>query len=331
MEWLEVVQASKQTDQGCILHGIQFAQSPQQKIGIAGETGSGKTTLLKCIAGLDQLSSGNIYFQGKRVEGAEEKLIPGHAGIAYLSQNFELRNNYWVHEVLSYANEMEVSQARRLYEICKIDHLLHRRTDQVSGGERQRIALARLLTTQPQLLLLDEPFSNLDPLHKHIIKQTLDDISSTLQTTMIMVSHDATDLLSWADEIIVMKDGEILQQGKPETLYHFPVNEYCGALLGPYDLLEDVSFLPSQSIQPGLLWIRPDYFTVTESPNQGFMAVVRQVKFCGQYYILDVQTNAHSFKILIIDNKYVVGDSIYLNFNREKGWFLQDLVKPFQL
>ena len=322
MEWLEVVQASKETDQGKILSDIQFSQQQYQNIGIVGETGSGKTTLLRSIAGLDQLTSGNIFFQQKRVAGAAEKLIPGHPQIAYLSQNFELRNNYWVHEVLSYANEMQPADAQQLYTICKIDHLLDRRTDQLSGGERQRIALARLLTTQPALLLLDEPFSNLDPLHKSLMKQTLVDIGKQLNMSFILVSHDASDLLYWADEILVIKQGQILQKGKPEELYHFPLNEYCGALLGPYDLLEDVSFLPLKSIQHGRLWVRPDYFTLTDSADQSFMAVVQQVKFCGHYFLLEVKANDQTFNVLVIDNKHKVGDSINLNFNREKSWLL---------
>jgi iron(III) transport system ATP-binding protein len=322
MEWLDVVQATKETDQGKILSDILFSQQQYQKIGIVGETGSGKTTLLKSIAGLDQLTSGKIFFRQKRVEGAAEKLIPGHPQIAYLSQNFELRNNYWVHEVLSYANEMHPSDAKRLYSICKIDHLLDRRTDQLSGGERQRIALARLLTTQPALLLLDEPFSNLDPLHKSIMKQTLADIGNQLQMSFIMVSHDASDLLSWADEILIMKQGEILQKGKPEQLYHFPLNEYCGALLGPYDLLANFEIVSGSNPTDNLLWVRPEYFTLIEPHENGFSAIVEKIHFWGAYYLLEVRLNNEIFKILTIENKYNTGDIVKFNFNRDKAWFI---------
>ncbi len=322
MEWLEVVQASKETDRGKILSDIQFTQQQYQKIGIVGETGSGKTTLLRSIAGLDQLTGGTIYFQEKRVEGAAEKLVPGHPQIAYLSQNFELRNNYWVHEVLSYANEMHPAEAQQLYAICKIDHLLDRRTDQLSGGERQRIALARLLTTKPFLLLLDEPFSNLDPFHKSLMKQTLADIGNHLQMSFIMVSHDASDLLSWAEEILVMKQGQILQRGKPEELYHFPLNEYCGALLGPYDLLTNHEFVSGSSHTDDLLWVRPDYFTLVKPHEDGFSAMVRKVHFCGAHYLLEVSYNNEIFRILSIENKYNIDDVVKFNFNRKNAWFV---------
>ena len=190
---------------------ICFSQEAFQKIAIAGETGSGKTTLLKMIAGWIQPSAGEIRFGQERVLGPEEHLMPGHPGIAYLSQHFELRNNYWVHEILEYANLLTQQEADNIYAVCRIGHLLQRRTDQLSGGEKQRIALARLLITSPVLLLLDEPFSNLDMVHKKIMKLVIEDIGGKLGITCLMVLHEAPDILSWADTILVMKDGEILR------------------------------------------------------------------------------------------------------------------------
>ncbi|HEY0610611.1 MAG TPA: ATP-binding cassette domain-containing protein, partial [Chitinophaga sp.] len=162
MSLLNVSAISKQQDGAFILKDISFEQRRFQHIAIAGETGSGKSTLLKVIGGLAQPDSGQVTFEGGRVKGPNEVLIPGHPGVAYLSQYFELRHNYWVEEILSYANKLTDEEAQNIYEICQIDHLFRRRTDQLSGGEKQRIALARLLTTSPRLLLLDEPFSNLD-------------------------------------------------------------------------------------------------------------------------------------------------------------------------
>lgn len=189
------------------------------------------------IAGLLQPDEGNVYFEGVRVLGPEEQLLPGHPKIAYLSQHFELRNNYKVHELLEMTNQLDWSSAQQIFDVCRISHLLMRRSDELSGGEKQRIALAKQLTSFPKLLLLDEPFSNLDRVHKELIRSVIDDICTTLKVTCLLVSHDATDLLSWADRIIIMQDGQVVQQGTPKQLYHHPVNEYVAALMGDYNLI----------------------------------------------------------------------------------------------
>jgi ABC-type sugar transport system ATPase subunit len=163
----------------------------REKIVIVGETGSGKTSLLKMIDGMAQPGAGTIAFDGYRVRGSEEKLLPGHPGIAYLSQHFELRNHYRVNEILAFQNELSEAESANLYALCRIDHLLERRTDQLSGGERQRIALAHLLIKKPKLLLLDEPFSNLDWKHKSIVRKVIADIKAALH---LMHSSSSTSL-----------------------------------------------------------------------------------------------------------------------------------------
>jgi ABC-type sulfate/molybdate transport systems ATPase subunit len=152
--------------------------------------------------------------------------------IAYLSQQFELRNNYRVEEILEMANKIPLEEAEVIYQICRINHLLKRRTDQLSGGEKQRIALAQLLISSPRLLILDEPYSNLDLIHKSILKYVVDDIADKLKTTVVLISHDPADTLSWADEIFVMKGGQIIQKGTPQNVYFKPLEEYTAALSG---------------------------------------------------------------------------------------------------
>src|SRR5690606_8175730 len=166
MAFLKVNQIGVQGETDMVLNDISFIQHQFQKVAIAGETGSGKSTLLKVVAGLAQPSSGDVWFDQKRVSGPLDQLVPGCPGIAYLSQQFELPKFLRVEQILAYANELADNEANALFDVCQINHLLKRKTDQLSGGEQQRIALAKLLITSPKLLLLDEPFSNLDMVHK---------------------------------------------------------------------------------------------------------------------------------------------------------------------
>jgi ABC-type sugar transport system ATPase subunit len=267
MNLLNVSGVYRHEGNNLVVKNISFTQNQFQKIAIAGETGSGKSTLLKMIAGLVQPTSGAVYFENKRVIGPEEQLLPGHTAITYLSQHFELRNNYKVYELLSMANKISNEEANIIYSVCRISRLLNRRTDQLSGGEKQRIALASLLTSAPRLLLLDEPFSNLDTPHKNMMKAVVRDISDILNITCLLVSHDPADILSWADEVMIMKDGQVIQKGTPEQVYKQPVNEYTAALFGTYNiasiaLMKELSELFDIKINGKDVCIRPENFTI---------------------------------------------------------------------
>ncbi len=269
------------------LRGISFEQRQFQKIAVMGESGSGKSTLLKIISGLTMPNSGMVLFEGQRVR---ERLVPGHPGIAYLSQHFELRNNYRVEELLMYANALPDEEAAALYRICEIDHLLKRKTDQLSGGEKQRIALARLLVASPRLLLLDEPFSNLDLIHKNTLKSVIRDIGDKLKITCLLVSHDPQDILPWADELIMMKDGCILQQGPPLQIYRQPADAYVAGLLGRYNQISAVQ-AKALGITSGdtTLFIRPEQFKIVSGGSYALQGIVKELFYFGNAYEAEVQ------------------------------------------
>jgi iron(III) transport system ATP-binding protein len=327
MDLLTVNGIGKKENEIYLVQQVSFSQPPLQRIAIAGETGSGKTSVLKMIAGLLQPDEGAVFFQGERVLGPFEKLIPGHPRIAYLSQHFELRNNYRVEEELESKNRLTADEAANVYKVCRVDHLLKRKTTELSGGERQRIVLARLLTTSPLLLLLDEPFSNLDALHKSIIKSVLDDISNTLGLSCIMVSHDGTDLLSWADMIIVLKDGKIIQQGTPSELYNRPVNEYCAGLFGEYNLAADktaTQLLPSGAMVPEgkKLLLRPEQLLLAGATAQSVSGVGENIFYYGAYDILAIKTEGELLRVRSSDNKNRTGDRVHLSLKDNHYWYL---------
>jgi iron(III) transport system ATP-binding protein len=314
MAWLVLKGISKKEKETFTVRDVSFTQDQFEKIAIAGETGSGKTTLLKMVAGLVQPDAGEIYFRGERVKGPHEKLIPGHAGIAYLSQHFELRNNYTVAEELEAVNKLSVEDADKIYKVCRIVHLMNRKTNELSGGERQRIVLARQLVTSPKLLLLDEPYSNLDGIHKHIIRSAIHDIVDKLNTNCLIVLHDAPDILSWADRILVMKNGMLVQAGSPHDIYYKPVDEYCAALFGDYNLLDKghpaVAGQGFHLIGNKVL-VRPEQFIVETSLDGG--ACVEKVLFSGSCNTLVVSYGGELIRVRTLDNHFSAGDWVKIH------------------
>jgi ABC-type Fe3+/spermidine/putrescine transport system ATPase subunit len=298
MDFLQVSGVMKQQQGTPVLKATSFKQQKFQKIAIAGETGSGKSTLMKIIGGLMAADGGTVLFEGIRVKGPEEVLLPGHPGIAYLSQHFELRNHYRVEELLSYGNKLSDEEAEDIYKVCRITHLMKRKNDQLSGGEKQRIALAKLLVTSPRLLLLDEPFSNLDMIHKNILKSVIYDLGEKLEVTCMLISHDSADILSWADEVIVMKDGEIIQQGTPENIYNKPVNEYAAALFGRYNVMDGQ-------------FIRPEKIEIVKEKGT-LKGTVEKVLFFGSYYELEVRLAGNIIIVRTTQSDIKPGAAIYM-------------------
>jgi ABC-type sulfate/molybdate transport systems ATPase subunit len=318
---LKVAGIIRNGERDYVLKDISFTQRKLQKIAVAGETGSGKSTLLKTIAGLLQPDAGEIIFEDERIIGPDEKLIPGHPGICYLSQHFELPKSLRVEQVLTYANTLSDRHASSLFSVCQIDHLLKRRTDQLSGGEKQRIALAKLLISSPRLLLLDEPFSHLDMVHKNVLKTVIHDVSEKLKITCILVSHDPGDTLSWANKILVMKDGEVVQYGTPEKIYRNPVNEYVAGLFGKYTILTspclDV-FKINTGRRKKNIFVRPENFEIVSKKRDAVAGKVNGIRFYGSYYEVEVlwSTTVITVRAASVTN-FGVGDTVYVSLSSD--------------
>ena len=314
--FLELQQVSHRGVSGHALAPIDLVLHQHQKMGIMGETGSGKSSLLKLIAGHLQPDSGQVLMEGKRVPGPWETLLPGYPGIAYLSQHFELRNNYKVFDLLDYANRLTDSAAAAIFDICQISHLLQRKTHQLSGGERQRIALAMLLIGAPKLLLLDEPFSNADLPHKAMMKQVIQSISEQLHITCVLVAHDPADLLSWADSLLLLQNGTVVQRGTPIHLYQHPVNEYAAALTGHYSLLLNSNPLFQHrqlATNEGYQIVRPDQCSITH-PSKGITATIESTAFYGAYLLHTLSVAGEQLLITTTDATWRPGMEISINY-----------------
>ena len=329
MELLTVSNISLAERGTSVLTSINFTQSAQWKLALAGESGAGKSTLLQTIAGLIQPSTGEVRVAGSRVRGPAETLVPGHAGVAYLPQQSALPPSLRVEQVLRYANKRPATEAQAVYELCRITQLAGQRTDQLSGGEQQRVALARLLLGAPRLLLLDEPYANLDRTHKRQMQAIVEELGTRLGITILLVSHDAADTLAWADEILVLRRGCLVQQGSPTHLYHHPVDEYTAALFGDYTLMTEAmrrQLAPTSPHRPdaGLkpLMVRPEQFRLGSKSSRGIAGTVLASRFHGSYWEVEVALPTMIVRVRASSPAPAVGDPTWVSLAAGAGWEL---------
>jgi len=226
-----------QAEQLSGIRNVSFDIKRGHIVAIIGESGSGKSTLLKSIFGLLQVDSGEVLFNGKRVLGPTEQLIPGHKEMKIVTQDFSLNIYAKVYDniasVLSNTNvKSKQEKTEQMMEHLHITPLRNKKITELSGGEQQRVAIARALVTDTSLLLLDEPFSQVDALLKNQLRADIKRIAAETGVTVIIVSHDPADGLFLADELLLIKEGQLIQMGEPTVVYNHPQHIYTAQLLG---------------------------------------------------------------------------------------------------
>lgn len=216
---------------------------------LVGRSGSGKTTLLRLLASLEQAGHGSISFRGQPVKGPDEQLVPGHPSIRLVHQHFELAHRQSVYQNVAqklrhlHAEEQAV-RTIELLRVCRLHPLLDKKVEELSGGEKQRLAIARTLAEEPELLLLDEPFSNLDPVLKEEIKEELFRYIRQQGIAAILVSHDPKDALSLADTLWVLQEGELKQKGSPREVYYKALSPAIAGLFGKMNVCRKETLEP---------------------------------------------------------------------------------------
>jgi ABC-type multidrug transport system ATPase subunit len=246
-----------------ILDGISFKVKEGEILGIVGKSGAGKTSLLKIMSGLLQPTQGRVELNGEAVRGPHIKLVPGHPEIQLVNQDFHLDTYHTVEEnireqILYLPFKEREQLVHELLELVELDELKHQKATTLSGGEQQRLALARALACEPKLILLDEPFVHLDGrLRSKLVKYLLD-LREIRGTSFVLVSHDGAEMLSLADKVLCMKKGKIYRQGNPKNLYYKPKTIEEGKLFGPIN-----------SVQVGdkRILFRPDEFRSDKRNN----------------------------------------------------------------
>ncbi|XUY28474.1 ABC transporter ATP-binding protein [Agrobacterium sp. rho-8.1] len=228
-----------------VIHGANLEIADGEFVVFVGPSGCGKSTLLRMIAGLEEISDGEISIGGKVVNDAE----PTDRGIAMVFQSYALYPHMTVEENLSFGLRMNGNpkadtdqRVKRAADILQINELMARRPKQLSGGQRQRVAIGRAIVRQPRVFLFDEPLSNLDAELRVQMRVEISRLHKQLGTTMIYVTHDQTEAMTLADKIVVLRAGHIEQIGAPLDLYDDPANRFVAGFVGS----PKMNFLPAK-------------------------------------------------------------------------------------
>jgi ABC-type Fe3+/spermidine/putrescine transport system ATPase subunit len=242
--WLACRDIAKRLGAKSVLRHLDLTVSRGEIVSILGPSGAGKTTLIRLIAGLGDPDEGEIEIAGRRVWGNGVNLKTEHRGVGFVFQDYAI----WPH--MSVANNVAFglrmsgtnrtdreTRVRAALAAVHILDLAERFPDQLSGGQQQRVALARTLAVRPELILLDEPLSNLDAGLRENLRLEILDIVRAHGTTAIYITHDQSEAMALCDRLAVMNDGRILQVGPPEELYHRPNCAFVASFLGGVNLL----------------------------------------------------------------------------------------------
>ena len=282
-----------------------FSLKKGKMLTIIGESGCGKSTLLQLIYGLYDLDEGQIFWKNSEVLGPKYHLIPGMDFMKYLAQDFDLMPYITVAEnVGKYLSnvfpEAKKNRIAELLEIVEMTEFANVKAKYLSGGQMQRIAIARVLAVEPEVLLLDEPFSHIDNFRKNSLRRKLFTYLKEKQITTIVATHDSTDVLSFSDEVVIMKNGAIIEKGTPKFIYENPINKYVASLFG------DVNEL---TVDGKTEFIYPHQFQVVE--KSALKVTVSNSYFRGSYYLIE-GTYENGILYFETQKEYPIASVIYL-------------------
>ena len=279
------------------LNSISFSLTKGKNLALIGESGCGKSTLLKLIYGLYDLDEGQIFWNDIEVLGPKYHLIPGMPFMKYLAQDFDLMPFITVAEnvgkyLSNFYPEEKKARIAELLEIVEMTEYANVKAKFLSGGQMQRVALARVLALEPEVLLLDEPFSHIDNFRKNSLRRKLFGYLKEKGITCIVATHDSTDVLAFADEVAIIKDGEIIESGIPKFIYDNPKNRYIASLFGDVNEIE---------INGELQFVYPHQLKVTL--NSDLKVEIVNSYFRGSHYLMEAK---YGNRILFFENDAIL-------------------------
>jgi len=274
--YLEVENLVKSYGSNPVIKNLTFSIEKGQLISFVGESGSGKSTFLKCLSGLENINSGKVILNNKIINDKNLFVKPQRRKIGYVFQDYPLFPHLNIKENICF--NLEKRYFKNFEDIVKLTNLkllLQRYPHEISGGEQQRVSIARSIIREPDLLLLDEPFSNLDTNIKYSIRDEICKIIKKTNTTTILVTHDINDALNISDKILIFKAGIVQQYSDPEKMYCEPANCYCAEVLG------EINKFPKDD---KIYYIRPENLKVVDSSSDSM--IIEKCFFQGKSYKL---------------------------------------------
>ena len=288
-----------------IIKELDFSVEKGEFVSFIGESGSGKTTFLKCLAGLEKINSGVITLNNKILNDKDIFIKPHLRKIGFIFQDYPLFPH------LNTLDNIKINLKESYYtnidyyiDLMGLSNLLKRFPHELSGGEQQRVSIARALVREPDLLLMDEPFSNLDFAIKSKIQNEIYKILKKTNTTTILVTHDIKDTFDISDKLLVFKAGIVQQFDNPEEMYCNPANCYCAKMLGELNQIQ---------IEDKEFYIRPEKIKIVKDSK--YKVKVEKISFVGKEYKIEATLNddlIHFFS----SNNISSSNDLFIDFNK---------------
>lgn len=293
-----------------VLEGFNFSLHQGEHICIMGESGCGKSTLLKAIYGLLDLNKGEIFWKEEQIFGPKHHLVPGFEKFKYVAQDFDLMPFISVSENIQkflsrFYPEESKKRTEELLEVIEMSAFAKTKVKNLSGGQKQRVAIARALAKEPELLLLDEPFGQIDNFKKNSLRRNLFRYLKEKNISCIVATHDKNDALSFADKLLIIKNNKMIANDSPREIYKNPKEKYIAAL---FDDVNELTFNNE-------IFLRyPDQLKITDKSE--VKATVLNSYFKGYYWLIEATFNTQ--KVFVNHFKEIKKNTkIYLKISKD--------------
>ena len=331
---LNLKNVKKTYDKTEVIHGVDLDVNSGEFIVFVGPSGCGKSTLLRMIAGLEDITEGEISIGGEVVN----KIIAAERGVAMVFQSYALYPHMTVFDNMSFALKQAKTPIdeikRRVLEAAKIlqiESLFERLPKQLSGGQRQRVAIGRAIVRNPKVFLFDEPLSNLDAALRVQTRIEIAKLHNQLAATMIYVTHDQVEAMTLADRIVVINEGIIEQVGTPIELYHSPKNQFVAEFIGSPKMnminLEDGHKLNMSNLNipngANKIGIRPEHLNVSNDNSCKLKGTIRHIENLGEHLLcyINLEKNNEITAKLDVNSRIKINEIIHLDWHQNHQHF----------